>query len=150
MKRIVRLTESDLTRLVRRIIKEQNEQANPVADKILSEMEYLCNNGKAESNAMVGAVMKIKDKATYDAVANKVRTSPNFKQRQGKNYGSIADWLVAEGISQVATPSGDGTKLMSGISNLSRGTGVAESISNHLGKFNPDETSDLSYGTETF
>ena len=42
MKRIVRLTESDLTRLVRRIIKEQNEQANPVADKILSEIEYLC------------------------------------------------------------------------------------------------------------
>ena len=60
MKKIVRLTESDLARIVKRVI---NEEANALADKILSEMEYLCNKGDAESDAMVAAVKKIKDKA---------------------------------------------------------------------------------------
>jgi len=150
MKRIVRLTENDLARIVRRVVREQKEQSNPVADKILSEMEYLCNQGNAESDAMVAAVMKIKDQATYDAIVTKVRTSPNFKQRQGKTYSTIADWLTAEGVSQIARPSGDGTKFMTGISNLARGTGIAERISKHLGKFNSSESSRLGYGTETF
>jgi hypothetical protein len=136
MKKIVRLTESDLARIVRRVI---NEQANPVADKILSEMEYLCNNGKVEGDAMVAAVMKIKDQATYDAILKNVKTSPNFRKRQGSNYSLIVDWLKVKGMDPIRV----GTKgdPVAAINNLVTGTSTAEKIGKHLNKFNSAEES---------
>ena len=132
MKRIVRLTESELTRIVKRVIKEE---ANTLADKILSEMEYLCNNGDVESDAMIKAVVKIKDKATYDAIHEKVRKSPNFKQRQGKNYGQIVDWLEAEGMdSYMAGKGGPGQA----IANI--GTSTAQKVTQWLSQFNQFES----------
>lgn len=132
MKRIVRLTESDLTRIVRRVIEEQ---ANPVADKILSEMEYLCNNDKAESDAMVAAVMKIKDQATYDAIQKNVKTSPNFKKRQGSNYGQIIDWLQAKGLPSYMEGKDSPVKYIANI-----GTSISQKISSYLSKFNQFES----------
>ena len=136
MKRIVRLTESDLTRIVRRVIEEQ---ANPVADKILSEMEYLCNNDKAESDAMVAAVMKIKDQATYDAIHKNVKTSPNFKKRQGSNFDLIIHWLTNKGMDakRVGTPY---DPVAAGY-NLIAGTSTADEVGKHLQKFNSMESS---------
>jgi len=146
MKRIVRLTESDLARIVRRVINEESEDAY----KILSQMETLCNNGYAESESMKNTVYKIKDKATYDTIQKLVYSGPKFKASQGKNYALIADWLKAEGVSPVAYPSGDGTELMTGISNSLRTTGISKDIAKHLGKFNDKESKSLYYGTQTF
>lgn len=139
MKRIVRLTETDLTRIVKRVIKEE---ANALADKILSEMEYLCNNGKVEGDAMVAAVMKIKDQATYDAILKNVKTSPNFRKRQGSNYGLIVDWLKAEGMD----PKRVGTQYdpVAAVNNLVTGTKTADKVGKHLQKFN---SSEMSYST---
>jgi hypothetical protein len=136
MKRIVRLTESDLTRIVKRVIEEQ---ANPVADKILSEIEYLCNNGKVEGDAMVAAVMKIKDQATYDAILKNVKTSPNFRKRQGSNFNLIVDWLTNKGMDakRVGTPY---DPVAAGY-NLIAGTSTADKVGRHLQKFNSMEES---------
>jgi len=148
MKRIVRLTESDLARIVRRVINESNEMAT----SILSQMESLCNNGKAESEAMKQVVYKIKDKATYDAIHTQVQSSPEFKASQGYNYGTIADWLTNEGVSKVATTSAreNMTGFLPGISNAVRGVSIGREIARHLGQFNEQESLDLSYGTTTF
>ena len=148
MKKIVRLTENDLARIVRRVINEQSEDAY----KILSQMETLCNNGNAESEAMKQTVYKIKDKATYDTIQKLVYSGPKFKASQGKNYALIGDWLVAEGVSQVAYAGGggDSDSLMTGISNTLRGTGIGNEIARHLGQFNIDEKDSLHYGTGTF
>jgi hypothetical protein len=146
MKRIVRLTESDLARIVRRVINEQGEDAY----KILSQMETLCNNGNAESEAMKQTVYKIKDKATYDIIQKLVYSGPKFKASQGKNYALIADWLKAEGVSEVAYPTGDGDRMMTGISNTLRGTSIGKEIARHLGQFNDKESASLYYGTQTF
>ena len=132
MKRIVRLTETDLTRIVKRVIKEE---ANALADKILSEMEYLCNNGDAESDAMVAAVLKIKDKATYDAIHDKVRKGPNFKQRQGKNYGQIVDWLEAEGLDSYMEGKASPFKAIANI-----GASRAQKITDWLQQYNQFES----------
>ncbi len=146
MKRIVRLTESDLARIVRRVINEQSEDAY----KILSQMETLCNNGQAESESMKNTIYKIKDKATYDTIQKLVYSGPKFKTSQGKNYALIADWLKAEGVSPVAYATGDGDSMMTGISNVVRGTGIGKEIARHLGQFNADESKSLYYGTQTF
>ena len=137
MKRIVRLTESDLARIVRRVI---NEQSNPVADKILSEMEYLCNNGKVESPAMVAAVMKIKDQATYDAIHKYVKTSPNFRKRQGSNFDLIIDWLKNKGMD--AKRVGNPYDPIAAGYNLIAGTRTADKVGKYLQKFNSFEQSD--------
>jgi hypothetical protein len=146
MKKIVRLTENDLARIVKRVINEQNEDAY----KILSQMETLCNNGYAESESMKNTVYKIKDKATYDTIQKLVYSGPKFKASQGKNYALIADWLKAEGVSPVAYASGDGDDIMTGISNAVRTSGVGDAIGKHLGKFNIKELKSLTYGTQTF
>ena len=146
MKKIVRLTENDLARIVRRVINEQSEDAY----KILSQMETLCNNGNAESEAMKQVVYKIKDKATYDIIQKLVYSGPKFKASQGKNYALIADWLKAEGVSPVAYATGDGDAMMTGISNTLRGTGIGKEIARHLGQFNENERKSLYYGTQTF
>lgn len=132
MKRIVRLTETDLTRIVKRVIKEE---ANALADKILSEMEYLCNKGDAESDAMVAAVLKIKDKATYDAIHDKVKKSPNFKKRQGTNYGQIVDWLEAEGLDSYMEGKDSPVKAIANI-----GTSRAQKITQWLQQYNQFES----------
>jgi len=116
MKRIVRLTENDLARIVRRVINEQNE----VANTILSQMETLCNNGKVESEAMKQAIYKIKDKATYDAILKQVNRSPEFKKRQGNNYTLITDWLQKEGM-------------------VLKSRSIATEIIRHLQQFNNNE-----------
>lgn len=136
MKRIVRLTENDLARIVRRVINEQNE----VANSILSQMETLCNNGKTESEAMKQAVYKIKDKATYDAILKQVQTSPEFKKRQGNNYGTIMDWLSNEGLSTSMSDSGP----VPAVYNALVGVSIGEELARHLIQFSGKE------GSQTF
>jgi hypothetical protein len=150
MKRIVRLTESDLARIVRRVINEQNE----VANSILSQMETLCNNGKAESEAMKQTVYKIKDKATYDAILKQVQSSPEFKSRQGNNYSKICDWLMAEGMDSYSTSQGSsgnpvsiGKNVVQGIRRLGSGQsaiGIGSEVERHLSQFNMLETASVS------
>jgi hypothetical protein len=125
MKRIVRLTENDLARIVRRVINEQNE---------------LCNNGKNESEAMKQAVYKIKDKATYDAILKQVQTSPEFKKRQGNNYSTIMDWLSNEGLSTSMSDSGP----VPAVYNALVGVSIGEELARHLIQFSGKE------GSQTF
>ena len=136
MKRIVRLTESDLARIVRRVINEQNE----VANSIISQMETLCNNGKAESEAMKQTVYKIKDKATYDAILKQVQSSPEFKSRQGNNYYTIMNWLSNEGVSSTMLQKGPVPAIYNALS----GASIGQELGRHLAQFSGKE------GTSTF
>jgi hypothetical protein len=145
MKKIVRLTESDLARIVRRVIREQNEAANT----ILSQMETLCKNRQAESEAMKQMVYKIKDKSTYDAILEQVKTSPEFRKSQGNNYSTICDWLMAKGMDSYSTGKGTagnpvsvGKNLYQGIRRLGSGQsaqGIGSEVERHLRQFNPYE-----------
>lgn len=136
MKKIVRLTESDLARIVRRVIREQNEAANT----ILSQMETLCNNGEAESEAMKQTVYKIRDKATYDAILQQVKTSPEFKKRQGNNYFTIMNWLTNEGVSSTMLQKGPVPAIYNALS----GASIGQELGRHLAQFSGKE------GTSTF
>jgi len=78
-KRIVRLTENDMNRLVRRIIKEQSKSKRP-HDKMVKEC--LLKDGFKESNTggkyelyMVKEVMQNRDKIKYIVVSQE---NPNI------------------------------------------------------------------------
>jgi hypothetical protein len=142
MKRIVRLTERDLSRIVRRVINEQNE----VANSILSQMETLCNNGDANTQSMKNTVYKIKDKATYEAILAQVRTSPEFKSRQGNNYSTICGWLLNEGmVAHTGLGARKKAGVISAVIDTVRGTEVAEEIERHLVQFNTRERASDNY-----
>ncbi len=75
-KRIVRLTESDLEKLVKRIIKEEGEESEPIEKRISSS--DLSKQGRENSRSMGGltgqeniAVQKL------NAIINKLKGSSN-------------------------------------------------------------------------
>jgi hypothetical protein len=96
MKRVIRLTESDLARIVRRVISEQGVKPPSIITNALKS-----NNGAAafskiesamygpgtnEGNVMAGVSM-IKTKADYDACLAKVKAA---------GYPTIMAWIATD------------------------------------------------------
>jgi hypothetical protein len=89
MKKVIRLTENDLEKIIERVISEQN-QNTPVGWKSL----YFATSGPGTNEARLEKVFsdEIRNKADFDALESFLSKSP----RQGYNYKSIQDVLNGE------------------------------------------------------
>ena len=124
MKRIIRLTESDLTRIVTRVIKEQ-VTTNPELTKHLSNVKgaYL-GNLRGVDGQFVGKSMKILNVRTYDnktweILAKGTRTVYN------KNTGQ-----TSEGEGFMRFNCGTGKVLWNYTIDFAPGTDVTKAMSN--------------------
>lgn len=83
MKKVIRLTESDLTRLVKRVIQEQTSQTNyqEIANYLYNSMKGLSDSEDAENVKSI-IVNKIKNKNDWEGVkkAYGVRDGENLEQ----------------------------------------------------------------------
>jgi len=73
MKKIVRLTESDLTNLVKRIIKEQDEN-----EEYLEKFKILIDNEQFETALQLGETLDLEDKV-LDLILDKIVKEGDFK-----------------------------------------------------------------------
>ena len=110
MKKIIRLTESDLARIVRRVIKEQesgiasaavkplggNDPNAGLAKTIVGKLMTASGGMGTDEEGMYNAVLMIKDKPTYWAVIKVLQTSPNVKNQFGKNFNKVIDLVATE------------------------------------------------------
>jgi hypothetical protein len=102
MKKIVRLTESDLARIVRRVITEaeavsgKNDPNLGLAQKIVGSIWKAMSGMGTDDNAVLNAVLMIKSKAVYDSVLNMVKTSPKIKTEYGRNFNTVGDWISTD------------------------------------------------------
>jgi len=102
MKRIVRLTESDLTRIVRRVINETETatgKSDPnlgLAQKIVGSIWKAMSGMGTDDQALLSAVLMIKSKAIYDSVLNIVKTSPKIKTEYGRNFNTVGNWISTD------------------------------------------------------
>lgn len=102
MKRIVRLTESDLTRIVRRVINETEAasgKSDPnlgLAQKIVGTIWKAMSGMGTDDQAVLNAVLMIKSKAIYDSVLNIVKTSEKIKTEYGRNFNTVGDWISTD------------------------------------------------------
>jgi hypothetical protein len=105
MKRIVRLTESDLARIVRRVIKEEESStnfsssdlatANSIIDACLVAFKGDIFDGTYE-NDVEKAIKRITTKNIYNAVLNLVKTSKKVRSATGNNYDLVGDFLSTD------------------------------------------------------
>jgi uncharacterized protein YacL (UPF0231 family) len=88
MKKVIRLTESDLTRLVRRVIQEQTSQTNyqEIANYLYNSMKGLSDSEDAENVKLI-IVNKIKNKNDWEGVKKA------FGVRDGEN---LEQWIQGE------------------------------------------------------
>jgi hypothetical protein len=94
MKRIIRLTESDLTRIVRRVLKEENE-----TQPIKKEEEFKCPEGTITGIGESPQISTAKKKASLNA-------NSNFMKDQNLNSAVLSDiTLVDEALYKL--PSGN-------------------------------------------
>jgi hypothetical protein len=110
MKKIIRLTESDLTRIVRRVIKEQesgiasatvkplggNDPNVGLAKTIVGKLMTASGGMGTDEEGIHNAVLMIKDKPTYWAVIKVLQTSPKVKAQFGKNFNKVIDLVDTE------------------------------------------------------
>jgi len=89
MKKVIRLTENDLEKIIERVISEQ-KQNTPVGWNSL----YFATSGPGTNEARLEKVFsdEIRNKADFDALESYLAKSP----RQGYNYKSIQDVLNGE------------------------------------------------------
>ena len=98
MGRIIRLTESDLARIVRRVIREEDQINSPdgvnnnptdykgFASSVIGKMMPAIDSWKPSDNAIIyKQVHRIDSQEKYDAVAKLCKTSPVLKEKYGTN-----------------------------------------------------------------
>ena len=90
MKKVIRLTENDLERIIKRVISEQSAQNFPVGWRSL----YRATSIPGTNEALLEKVFsnEIRNKADFDALETYLSKRP----RQGYNYKSIQDVLNGE------------------------------------------------------
>lgn len=102
MKRIIRLTESDLARIVKRVINEAeatSANSDPnlgLAQKIVGTIWKAMSGMGTDDQAVLNAVLMIKNKAIYDSVLNICKTSPKIKAEWGRNFNTVGDWISTD------------------------------------------------------
>ena len=99
MKKIVRLTESDLTRIVKRVIKEQSEKPDPtkgIASKIVGMIMTATGGAMTDEQKILDAVKLITSKQIYNSVINIIKTSPKVKNQYGKNFNKLIDLIATD------------------------------------------------------
>ena len=98
MGRIIRLTESDLARIVRRVIREEDQINSPeglnknptdykgFALSVVGKMMPAIDSWRPSANEIIYTqVYRIDSQEKYDAVAELCKTSPVLKEKYGNN-----------------------------------------------------------------
>jgi len=107
MKKIIKLTESDLARIVRRVIKEQESgiamgavkplgNDNPYAGlamKVVGMLMTATGKMNTDEDMILDALRLIKDKKQYDAVISLLKKSPKVRTQYGENFSRIIDLI---------------------------------------------------------
>ena len=107
MKRIVRLTESDLTRIVRRVIRESRGTINEgngsaVADEFIAALSKFDDD---EAGALI-AIKKIKDRSGLSELSTRIKAKTgkgwceylnSEMSNVDEEYGQINDYVVSLG-----------------------------------------------------
>ena len=96
MKRIVRLTENDLARIVRRVINEQ-ETNDPklvgTAKKIVGDL-LTAMGGLGTDDALARkSIYAINSKPLYNAVIKVLQTSPTVKSQLGYHFNTVCAFI---------------------------------------------------------
>jgi hypothetical protein len=137
MKRIIRLTESDLTRIVRRVIKEAETAATgggytQNAKTAISLIEKGIGGGGTDENMIAKGVYTIKTKEDYANV---------LKHANTKGFKTIMKWINTD---WQYTPSEADVQF--GLGSTQGLNKLIMDVERHLKQFNPNE-SGTSYTT---
>ena len=129
MKKIIRLTESDLTRIVRRVIKEQQSggytQNAKTAIKLIEDgIAYVGIDGTTLESSISKGVYAIKTKEDYQHV---------LKHANAKGFKTIMAWIGSDMSWQSQTDRTQGVKDIVGNNKYLR------EYNRHLSQFNPNE-----------
>jgi hypothetical protein len=129
MKKVIRLTESDLTRIVRRVIKEQQSggytQNAKTAIKLIEDgISYVGIDGTTLESSIAKGVYAIKTKEDYQHV---------LKHAKAKGFKTIMDWIGSDMSWQSETDNTQGVKDIVGNNKYLR------EFNRHLSQFNPNE-----------
>lgn len=98
MKKIVRLTESDLTNLVKRIIKEQDEN-----EEYLEKFKILIDNEQFETALQLGETLDLEDKV-LDLILDKIVKEGDFKWWVKKVHSVMKEkkyWRIDSAIDDI-------------------------------------------------
>lgn len=102
MKRVIRLTESDLTRIVRRVIKEQETSGEAlkydgIALKILGMLDKSINRLGTDPDMIADAIKMIPQsgdgKRVYDSLLKLVQKGQKTKDAFGRNFDTVMDLI---------------------------------------------------------
>lgn len=98
MKKIIRLTENDLTKLVKRIIKEQDEN-----EEYLEKFKILIDNEQFEKALQLGETLDLEDKV-LDLILDKIVKEGDFKWWVKKVYSVMKEkkyWRIDLAIDDI-------------------------------------------------
>jgi hypothetical protein len=148
MKRIVRLTESDLTRIVRRVLSEQ-ETNDPklvgTAKKIVGDLLTAMGGGGTDDALARKSIYAINSKPLYNAVIKVLQTSPTVKSQLGYHFNTVCAFIGTD-MSYAAgtrdTKFGDPGSPSSPGALYQQLTGTQKQYRDyerHLQQFNPNE-----------
>ena len=148
MKRIVRLTESDLTRIVRRVLSEQETNDSKLvgtAKKIVGDL-LTAMGGLGTDDALARkSIYAINSKPLYNAVIKVLQTSPTVKSQLGYHFNTVCAFIGTD-MSYAAgtrdTKFGDPGSPSSPGALYQQLTGTQKQYRDyerHLRQFNPNE-----------
>jgi hypothetical protein len=148
MKRIVRLTESDLTRIVRRVLSEQ-ETNDPklvgTAKKIVGDLLTAMGGAGTDDALARKSIYAINSKPLYNAVIKVLQTSPTVKSQLGYHFNTVCAFIGTD-MSYAAgtrdTKFGDPGSPSSPGALYQQLTGTQKQYRDyerHLQQFNPNE-----------
>jgi len=107
MKKVIRLTESDLVRIVKRVINEESNvpagKTDPnlgLAQKIVGTIMTATGGVGTEEQKILDSINMIKNKETYNSVINVIRTSKKVKSQYGRNFNLLIKLIETDFTSQ--------------------------------------------------
>jgi hypothetical protein len=148
MKRIVRLTESDLTRIVRRVLSEQ-ETNDPklvgTAKKIVGDLLTAMGGAGTDDALARKSIYAINSKPLYNAVIKVLQTSPTVKSQLGYHFNTVCAFIgtdMSYAAGSTTTKFGDSGNPSSPGALYQQLTGSAKQYADyerHLQQFNSNE-----------
>ena len=97
MKKVIRLTESDLVRIVKRVISEQDNDPNKgIALKVVGMLMVATGGMGTDEEKIMDALKLIANKDIYKSVIKVLQTSPKVKSQYGKNFNKIIDLIATD------------------------------------------------------
>jgi hypothetical protein len=131
MKKIIRLTESDLARIVRRVIKEQETTGGGYTQNAKTAIKLIEDGiaywGGTDEKMIAKGVYAIKTKQDYNSVLDHCKK---------KGFKNVMAWINAD---WEYTPAASDSQF--GLGSTEELNGMIMDIARHLKQFNPNESS---------